>query len=86
MKTFKLKDYPKQISVANKALFYNNDKFLSVFKNASKRTGIMATDEEILAWRDIEKEKRFPKQKEKETLEQKQEENPKKNIKKAAEK
>lgn len=63
MKSYKLKDYPKKISVADKALRYSDERFIRVFRAAIKRVGIVATDAEILAWRDAEKAKRFPKTK-----------------------
>jgi hypothetical protein len=92
MKSYKLKDYPKKISVADKALRYSDERFVSVFRAATKRVGIVATDAEILAWRDAEKAKRFPKSKAKAKIEkpkpekkpEKQKEPGKKETKKTA--
>lgn len=93
--TYKLKDYPKNISVASKALRYGDERFIKLFQDMMKRNGqIKATDAEILAWRDAEKAKRFPKAKakakvEKPKAEKKPVEKPKKTakkIKKTAEK
>jgi hypothetical protein len=87
MKSYKLKDYPKKISVADKALRYSDERFVSVFRAAIKRVGIVATDAEILAWRDAEKAKRFPKSKAKAKVEKpKPEKQPEKQDKKETKK
>jgi hypothetical protein len=84
MKSYKLKDYPKKISVADKALRYSDERFVSVFRAATKRVGIVATDAEILAWRDAEKAKRMPKSEAK--VKPKQEKQPEKKAEKSVEK
>ncbi len=83
-KIYKLKDYPKKISVADKALNYGDERFIKVCRNRFRKIGIVATDEEIIAMRDNLKAERFPKSKAKAKAkpETKSEKQPEKEAKK----
>jgi hypothetical protein len=51
------------LKVADKALKYSDDRFLKVVRPVLKKAGVIATDEDIIKFRDAEKVKRFGKPK-----------------------
>ena len=71
------------LKVADKALKYSDDRFVKVVRPVLKKAGVIATDEDIIKFRDSEKVKRFGKAKPK--VEPKKE-SPKAEPKKATEK
>ena len=59
------------LRIADKALKYSDDRFLKVVRPVLKKAGVIATDEDVIKFRDAEKVKRFGKPKPK--VEQKKE-------------